>query len=192
LSKYEELNDLALFEKIYQKDSDALEELYERYSPLLYTLLKKITKDERTAEIILSEVFVIVWRKVGLFNFKTGNVFTWLVILTRNRAIDSLKRSRNSSESLDNYNDKYENFFIIPFLDKRIDSLDLKTAMSIKPKMEQALEKLTDAQKYVLHLSFYEGYNLGEIAKKLNIPIETVRDKVMTTVHNLRDNLIGG
>jgi RNA polymerase sigma-70 factor (ECF subfamily) len=192
LSKYEELNDLALFEKIYQKDSDALEELYERYSPLLYTLLKKITKDERTAEIILSEVFVIVWRKVGLFNFKTGNVFTWLVILTRNRAIDSLKRSRNSSESLDNYNDKYENFFIVPFLDKRIDSLDLKTAMSIKPKMEQALEKLTDAQKYVLHLSFYEGYNLGEIAKKLNIPIETVRDKVMTTVHNLRDNLIGG
>jgi RNA polymerase sigma factor (sigma-70 family) len=192
LSKYEELNDLALFEKIYQKDSDALEELYERYSPLLYTLLKKITKDERTAEIILSEVFVIVWRKVGLFNFKTGNVFTWLVILTRNRAIDSLKRSRNSSESLDNYNDKYENFFIVPFLDKRIDSLDFKTAMSIKPKMEQALEKLTDAQKYVLHLSFYEGYNLGEIAKKLNIPIETVRDKVMTTVHNLRDNLIGG
>ena len=127
-----------------------------------------------------------------MFDFKTGNVFAWLIILTRNRAIDSLKRSRPSSEELDHYNDKYENFFIIPYLDKRIDSLDLKTAMSIKSKMEEALEKLTDAQKYVLHLSFYEGFNLDEIAVKLNIPIETVRDKVMITVHNLRDNLIGG
>lgn len=192
MGNFTEMNDLDLFEKIYQKDLDALNELYDRYSPLLFTLLKKITKDEKTAEIILSEVFVIIWRKVNLFNFKTGNVFAWLVLLTRNRAIDSLKRSRPSSEELDNYDDKFENFFIIPYLDKRIDSLDLKTALSIKPKMEQALEKLTDAQKYVLHLSFYEGYNLDEISKKLNIPIETVRDKVMTTVHNLRDNLIGG
>lgn len=192
MGKLEDLSDLELLEKIYQRDPHALEQLYDRYSPLLYTLLKKITKDEKTAEIILSEVFVIVWRKISLFDFKTGNVFAWLTILTRNRAIDSLKRSRPSSEELDHYNDKYENFFIVPCLDKRIDSLDLKTAMSIKSKMEEALEKLTDAQKYVLHLSFYEGFNLDEIAVKLNIPIETVRDKVMTTVHNLRDNLIGG
>lgn len=76
-------------------------------------------------------------------------------------------------------------------LDTNIDSLDLATAMNIKPKMEEALDKLTDAQKYVIHLSFYEGYNTDEIADKLNIPVETVRDKLMTAVHNLKDNLLG-
>jgi RNA polymerase sigma factor (sigma-70 family) len=63
--------------------------------------------------------------------------------------------------------------------------------MNIKPKMEEALEKLTDAQKYVLHMSFYEGFPLNEISEKLNVPIQTVREKVMTAVHNLRNNLIG-
>ena len=72
-----------------------------------------------------------------------------------------------------------------------IDFLDLKTAENIKPKMEAAMDKLTDAQKYVLHLSYYQGYTLGEISSKLNLPIEAVRVKMMGAVHNLRENLLG-
>ena len=192
LNKYVDFTDLELLEKINQKDSRALEELYERYASILYTLVKKIAPDAKTAEIITTDVFVIVWRKAHRFNFKTGNVYTWLVYLTRNRTIDSVKRSRSTSEALDNYDDTYEDYFIVPRLDKKIDSLDLATAMNIKPKMEEALENLTDAQKYVLHMSFYEGFTLNEIAEKLNVPIQTVREKVMTAVHNLRNNLIGG
>ena len=191
LSKYVDFTDLELLEKINQKDSRALEELYERYSSILYTLVKKIAPDVKTAEIITADVFVIIWRKAHRFNFKTGNVFTWLIYITRNRTIDSVKRSRSTSEPLDNYDDPYEDYFIVPELDKKIDSLDLATAMNIKPKMEEALEKLTDAQKYVLHMSFYEGFTLNEISEKLNVPIQTVREKVMTAVHNLRNNLIG-
>lgn len=191
IKKYVDYTDLELIEKIRQKEARALEELYDRYSSLLFTLVKKIAPDDKTAEIILVEIFAIIWNKAERFNFKTGNVYAWLIYLTRNRTVDSLKRSRSASEDLDNYDDAYENFFVIPHLDKQIDSLDLSTAMNIKPKMEEALEKLTDAQKYVLHMSFYEGFTLDEISEKLNVPIETVREKVMTAIHNLRDNLIG-
>ena len=72
---------------------------------------------------------------------------------------------------------------------KRITEIG-NTALKIKPKIEEALEKLTDAQKYVIHLSYYEGYTLNEIAEKLNIPIETVRMKINAALHNLKDNLI--
>lgn len=183
--------DLALLNKISEQDSRAFEELYDRYASILYSLIIKIVPDKRIAEIILVEVFAIVWKKVSQFDLENGSVYTWVITLARNRAIDNIKRTRYSSKSLDVYDDKYEDFFIIPFLDKHIDPLDLKTAMNIKPKMAEALDKLTDAQKYVLHLSYYEGYSLEEISEKLNLPIEAIRVKIMSAVKNLRGKLLG-
>jgi len=189
LNRFKELTDLELMREIANFESRALEELYDRYSPLLYTLIKKITPDEETAEKVLVDVFVIVWRKTFRFNFNNGNVYSWLVTLARNKAVDTLRRSRNSLSTSQIYDDDYEDYFIIPtFLDD-MDSLDLNTAMSLMPKVERALSKLTDTQKYVLHLAYYEGYTIDEIADKLNVPIETVRSKVMNALHNFRDNL---
>ncbi|MFC2084506.1 RNA polymerase sigma factor [Bacteroidota bacterium] len=192
MSKYENLSDLELFEKIATYDTRALEELYERYSPILYSLIKKIVTNKETAEQILIEVFVIVWRKIHLFNFKTGNVYTWLITLTRNRAADSLQRNRASAEDIKNYNDAYEDYFILPMLPKYMDPLDLETALNLKTKVEEALDKLTDAQKYVIHLSFYECHTLDEISEKLNLNADTVRQKLMAAVTNLRDKLLEG
>lgn len=188
MGKYTELNDLELFKRISKYDSRAIEELYNRYSTILFTLIKKIVPTQETAEYILVEVFSIVWRKIEKFDFDNGNVYTWLITLARNRAVDSIKRDRGLS--LEHYDDAYEDFFIIPSLSNDIDKMDLSTARSIKPQIENALAKLTDAQKYVIHLAFYEGYSLDEIAKELNIPIETVRSKVLTALQNLRDNLL--
>jgi RNA polymerase sigma-70 factor (ECF subfamily) len=191
VGKYSGLADLELLNKISAQDSRAFEELYNRYSPILFTLIKKIVPDGRIAEIILVEVFALVWTNSGMFQREKSSVYTWIITLTRNRAVDNLRRTRSPGNSLDVYDKEYEDFFVIPFLDKNIDFLDLKTAENIKPKMEAAMDKLTDAQKYVLHLSYYQGYTLGEISSKLNLPIEAVRVKMMGAVHNLRENLLG-
>jgi RNA polymerase sigma-70 factor (ECF subfamily) len=190
-------------ERVSSNDSKALEVLYNRYSSLLYTLVKKIINDENTAEDILSEIFVIIWRKADQFDLSTGNVYTWLVTLARNKAVDSLKRSRIPEISLPKwqtgeindfeiYNDAYENKYIIPHLSKMIDPLDLRTAFSIKEDVETALNKLTDAQQYVIYLAYYEGLTQKEIANKLNIPLPTVKSKVKIALSNLRENLIKG
>ena len=188
---YKELQDLELMEEIARYDSRALEELYNRYAPLLFTLIKKIAPDEKTAEYILVEVFSIIWRKIHRFDFRAGNVYTWLVTLARNRAVDSVRRNRNSEITREFYDDEYEDFHILPYLSPEIDSLDFETAMKLKPKIETALSKLTDAQKYVIHLAYYDGFTLDEISKKLNIPVNTVRSKVLTALTNLKDNLLG-
>lgn len=189
MNKFKEMTDLELMQEIANYESRALEELYDRYSPLLYTIIKKIAPDEFTAEKILIDVFVIIWRKINKFNFNHGNVYSWLVTLARNKTVDSLRRSRRSLSASLNYDDNYEDYFIIPTFPPDMDSIDLSTALSLKPKVENALSKLTDTQKYVLHLAYYEGYTIDEIARKLNIPIETVRSKVMNALHNFRDNL---
>lgn len=192
MGKYSSLTDLELLRKISAQDSRALEELYDRYSTILYTLIKKIVTDKRIAEIILVDVFSIIWTKSGKLNFENSSVYTWIITLTRNRAVDNLRRTKTPADTPDVYNDEYENYFIIPFLDENIDFLDLKTAANIRPKMAAAMDKLTDAQKYVLQLSYYQGFTLGEISEKLKLPIEAVREKMMGAVHSLRQHLLGG
>jgi len=185
--------DIELMQRVSSNDSKALEVLYNRYSSLLYTLIKKIVKEEKTAEDILSEIFVIIWRKADQFDFNSGNVYTWLVTLARNKAVDSLKRSQlPKNHEIEIYNDVYENKYIIPHLSNFIDPLDIRTAFSIKDDVEAALNKLTDAQQYVIYLAYYEGLTQKEIAEKLNIPLSTVKSKIKIALSNLRENLVKG
>jgi RNA polymerase sigma-70 factor (ECF subfamily) len=180
-----------LIQRVSGNDSKALEALYNRYSPLLYTLIKKIVVDEETAREVLSDVFVIIWRKIDFFDLQTNDVYTWLITLARNKAVDTLRRSKNPTET-EKYDDVYENENIIPLLSPSIDPLDLKTAMNLKDSVEAALNKLTDAQQFVIYLAYYEGLTEKEIAARLKIPVPTVKSKIKIALSNLKDNLIKG
>jgi RNA polymerase sigma-70 factor (ECF subfamily) len=182
--------DIELMQRVAGYDSKALEALYNRYSPILYTLIKKIVNDQKIAEEVLTDVFVIIWRKINFFDFSTKNVYTWLISLARNKAVDTLRRHR--SDPVEEYTEEYENHFIIPQLSHEIDSLDLKTALNIKDSVEKALNRLTDAQQYVIYLAYYEGLTEKEIAAKLNIPLATVKSKIKIASSNLKENLIRG
>ena len=173
--------------KIAGYDSKALEQLYDRYAPLLYTLIRKIVSDKEPAEEILSDVFVIIWRQIDHFDFKTNNVYTWLVTLARNKAIDVL--NRRSGKSLPEYTDDYEREYIIPNLSPEIQPMELADVMNNKAKMEKALGSLTDAQNYVLELSYYGGMDQQEIANKLKIPTVTVKSKLQVAIGNLMQKL---
>jgi RNA polymerase sigma-70 factor (ECF subfamily) len=177
------LTDAEIMLKVAGYDSKALEQLYDRYSPILYTLIKKIVTEKESAEEILSDVFVIVWRQIDQFDFKTNNVYTWLVTLARNKAIDVL--NRKVGKLLPEYDDEYEKEHIVPKLSSEIQALELKEVMNKKEKLEKALNGLTDAQKYVLDLCYYGGMDLTEIAGKMNIPAGTVKSKLQVAFGNL-------
>ena len=190
MGKYKDISDVELLDKIKKFDSRALEELYERYGQLLFSIIFKILKDKQKASEMLVEVFAIIWKKSEKYQSELQNPYTWIVTLTRNKAIDYLKRNEYEDVTPAEYDDEYENNFIIPVLDKTIDRLSYSTAGEMRNKIERAFSGLTDAQKYVITLSFYEGHTIDQISKKLNIPVETVRNKVMTAMGNLRDNLL--
>ena len=183
--------DIELIQRTANYDSKALEALYNRYSSLLYTLIKKIVDDEITAEEVLSDVFAIIWKKANYFDFSTENVYTWIVTLARNKAVDTLKRQKENNNA-EPYSEDFENKYIIPHLSPSIDSLEIKTALSLKENVEIALNKLTDAQQYVIYLAYYEGLTQKEIAAKLNIPLITVKSKIKIALNNLKENLIKG
>jgi RNA polymerase sigma-70 factor (ECF subfamily) len=169
------LNDGELVSNAAVQDMMAFEQLYARYSPLLYSLVKKIVSEKDTAEKILVEVFLIFWKRIE--DFEKQNVFTSLILLARNKALDYLKRQRKNSE-MPEYDDDYERFNILPKLSSKIKPLRLQDAQKIKYEIGEMIKGLTDAQRYVLSLFFFEGLNEIEISLKLKIPLSTVKSKL--------------
>jgi RNA polymerase sigma-70 factor (ECF subfamily) len=188
LSENNNHSDKEIILKVAGNDSKALEELYNRYSPVLYTLIDKIVQDVPAAEDILSDVFVIIWQKIDRFDSEAGNVYTWMINLARNKAIDFVKRERNLEE-MEEYTDEYENENIIPHLSSSAEPLNLDKVLSMKDKVDDSFKKLTDAQRYVLKLAYYKGYNEEEIARELNIPLATVKFKIGNALGNLNKNM---
>jgi RNA polymerase sigma-70 factor (ECF subfamily) len=183
-------SDVEIIQRIASLESKALEALFNRYSELLYTIIKKIVSDERLAGEVLSEVFVLIWKKSRYFDVNTSSVYTWLVFLARNKAVDVIRRLKEGCD-LPEYTEEYEDEFIIPHLSPQIEKIDMRVAAGLKGNVENALTALTDAQQYVLALAFYEGLTENEIAAKLNIPLETVQSKIRTALTNFKSNLMG-
>jgi len=177
------LTDAEIMQKIASYDSKALEELYDRYTPILYTLIKKIVGDKETAEEVLSDVFVIIWKQIDQYEFTKSNVYTWMVTLARNKAIDVMKRKRGKEDR--EYTEEYEREKIVPKLSREIEAMELEGVLGMREKVETAMGSLTEAQRYVLELSYYEGLDETGIAQNLKIPVSTVKSKLQVAISNL-------
>ncbi len=183
-----DVSEIELMQRIFESDSKALEVLYDKYAPLLFTLIKKIVIDEKLAEDILEETFHLIRKKINYFDFSTKNTYAWLINLAKNKAVYEL---RNGKNLLPGDEQEPGNDFIVPKISHLIEPLDLNKALELKPKIEAALNSLTDAQQYVIYLAFYEGLTQEEIAEKLKIPLTTVKSKIKTSLVNLNENLTG-
>ncbi len=176
LSSESRLTDAEIMLKIAGYDSSAVELLYDRYSPVLYALIKKIVPDHELADEILSEVFVITLKQIDQFDFKSSDVYTFLITLARNKAIDSLRRKQGKEKRV--YSEEFEKDEIIPKLSPEIKAMEFSDVMRIKNSVENAINGLTDAQKSLLELSFYEGLDENVIAERLKIPVSSVKSKL--------------
>ena len=121
------------------------------------------------------------------FDINSGNLYSWLINLSRNKALDFIRREK--SLITDEYNDEYENVFIIPTISTLIPSNDLDKTFSNREKIYSAVHNLTEAQQYVLSLAYYDGLTESEIAKKLNIPLLTVKSKIRVALNSVKENL---
>ena len=181
------LTDIELIQRISNRDSKALEALYDRYSPVLYTLVKKIVNDKSKAEEVIAEIFVIIWQKSSKFDVNSDNLYSWLINFSRNKALDFIRRER--ALIVDEYNDEYEDKFIFPNLSTFLPPNDLEKTFNRRDKIYSAFHNLTEAQQYVLSLAYYEGLSESDIASKLNIPLLTVKSKMRVALNSVKENL---
>jgi len=181
LPESNQVTDTSLLQAIARKDEPALAALYDRYRLTLFGLLMRILNSREEAEDVLQEVFLQVWRRAADFDERRGRPFTWLVTLTRSRAIDRL-RQLNSRERLISSDVEVLAFSVLdPAQDAfRSEQRDLVAG---------ALAELSEEQRHTLTLAYFEGLTQSEIAARLSSPLGTVKTRMRSGMIKLRELL---
>ncbi len=176
-----QVSDIALLQAIARGDEASLARLYDQYRVILFGLLVRILNSREEAEDVLQEVFLQVWRRAGDYDEQRGKPFTWLVTLTRSRAIDRLRvlsaRQRLATSVAQ---------------DRPAEASDaLKETVRSEQKdiVRQALAELPEEQRRTLLLAYFEGLTQTEIAAKLNAPLGTVKTRMRSAMTKLRETL---
>lgn len=162
---------------LQQRSDHSFEYLYDNYSGALMGVVNGIIPDQETARDVLQDVFVNIWRKIESYDPTKGRLFTWMINIARNAAIDKL-RSRA-------YQDSFKN--------QRVEeNVDINTAAtSTLPQvadvgLKKVLTKLKEEYRILIDLSYFQGYTHDEISKLLGIPLGTVKTRIRSALTNLR------
>ena len=177
-------------------DRAAFATLYERTSPHLYTVVLRINRDRAQAEDILQEVYVSIWRAAGSFDAAQSQPLTWLTRIARNRAIDSLRRSRTqpqiqSSATLAGGAEPEDDSVYDTVADSAPGPLDLLDRAAEARSLEACMEKLSALQRQSVALAFFHGLSHAEIAEQLRQPLGTVKSWVRRALQSLKGCLQG-
>ncbi|GEC78778.1 MULTISPECIES: RNA polymerase sigma factor [Flavobacterium] len=165
---------------ILKKDQRGFTIMYDMYSKSLFSVISNLVKETEEAEDVLQEVFVKIWKNIETYNETKGRLYTWMLNIARNTAIDKL-RSKGYNNSQKNLSS--DNF--VHLLDdsnkliNRIDTIGIREFVNkLKPKCIQLIELL-----------FFQGYTQQEASDELEIPLGTVKTQNRNCINDLRTYL---
>jgi len=173
--------DERLIEKVAQGDRAAFSLLYDRFSTPLYSLALKMLANEAEAQDLLQEVFLSIWNKAPTYRPERGTAFSWVVSQLRNRAIDRLRARRRHGELLDANAPELE-----PSGSTVATSASNVEFGERAREVRSALDQLSDEQRQVLRLAYFEGLTQSEIAEKLEEPLGTIKARAHRGLARLR------
>lgn len=155
-------------------DQSAVAELYDRYSSVVYAVALRVLGDTGAAEDVLQEVFLQLWRNPGAFDASRGNLGAWLAVITRNRAIDSLRKRRPETDIED---------VIVSVAPDLAAEADRSRAAE---KVRGVLSGMAAPQRSALEMAYFEGLSHSEIATKTGEPLGTIKTRIRAGLMVLR------
>jgi RNA polymerase sigma factor (sigma-70 family) len=177
---YRSFDDEALGNLIAERDSAALEQLYDRHGSACYGLARRIVADEQLAHDVVQEVFLAIWKGSATYDGARGSLTTWLFALTHHKSVDAVRRSQRHSgrrapeEALETETD------LSPGVEEQ--AIDLVRG----DKVRAAVASLPAPQKEALLLAYFGGYTQSEIAAMTNTPLGTVKTRTLAALRRLR------
>lgn len=154
--------------------------LYDHYSGALYGVAFRILKKEEIAEEVLQDIFLRIWDKIENYDDSKGKLFTWMINIARNLAIDKTrsKESNNSRKTDD-----------IDYLVNRIDRQE-NTQLEVDAiGLKEIMMKLSDDQQFIVNQLYLKGYTQSEVAEEFDIPLGTVKTRLRLAMIELRSML---
>jgi len=178
-------DDEKLISLIAQLHEEALAQLFDRYNRLVFSLALVIVRDRETAEEITLDVFMRVWQKAGTYRADQAKVSTWLTHITRNHAIDVLRRQAARPEQHSVILDEAATTSELPDHDPQI----FAEAASQHERIHAALAQIPPDQKQTVLMAYFSGYTQRQIAEVLDQPLGTIKTRIRLALQKLRDLL---
>jgi RNA polymerase sigma-70 factor (ECF subfamily) len=163
----------------------ALEQLYDRYSALVFSVSLRVLYDWQLAEDVTQEVFLRLWQRPESYDPTRGRLLSWLMSVTRNRAIDERRKLSRRVRS----EDGEEPLLTLRDLDARDDPVLGLALAETRAVVRKAMQSLPPAQRQVVELAYFGGLTQTEIADKTGVPLGTVKTRVRLAMRKLRDAL---
>ncbi len=148
--------------------------LYDRYSSIVYSVALRVLGDTGAAEDLVQDIFMQLWRNPGSFDASRGSLGAWLAVISRNRAIDGLRRRRPESDVED---------VIVSVTPDLASEADRARAAE---KVRGLLRGMPVAQRAALEMAYFEGMTHTEIAAKTGEPLGTIKTRIRAGLTALR------
>lgn len=157
-----------------------MEYLYDHYSGALLGVISRIIKKDALAEEILQDVFLKIWDRIDSYDATKGKLFTWMLNIARNQAID---KTRSKEFSKGKKTDDIEN------LVSKVDKKDF-TELSVESiGLAELLKQLPEDQRFVIDQHYLKGYTQAEVSEEFNLPLGTVKTRMRLAMKGLRNLL---
>jgi RNA polymerase sigma factor (sigma-70 family) len=166
-----------LIKLLSAKDKKAFAYLYDNYATSIFGVVFRIVRSEDIAEEILQDAFLKYWNRFGEYDSEKGKLFTWLINIARNIAIDKIRSKE--------FKQRGKTGGIL----ENVSMTDSGYAEKNKPEfigVREMLNVLSAEQKELLELMYFKGYTQSEISEEYGIPLGTVKTRVRSAISRLR------
>jgi RNA polymerase sigma-70 factor (ECF subfamily) len=163
-----------LLDRVRARDQKSMTDLFDRYGSMVYSVALRVLKDPGHAEDVMQDVFFHLWENPKAFIPGRGSLGAWLLVVTRNRAIDALRR-RKPSDPVDDV--------VLPANTNLASEAECRAMMD---KVRPVLDLLPTEQQTSLQLAFFEGLTHSEIAAQTGDPLGTVKTRIRSALISVR------
>jgi RNA polymerase sigma-70 factor (ECF subfamily) len=171
----------SLMDAVRAGDQRAFAELYDRLSPIVFGVVRRVVRDGAMAEDVTQEVFVEIWATAGRFDATRGSVAVWATTIARRRAVDRVRREESQRQRLHAAAARRPDDVPLP-AETVVDTIEAQ-------RVRRALLLLPPDQRQVVSLAFLEGHSHSTIAEDLGIPLGTAKGRVRLGLQRLANAL---
>jgi RNA polymerase sigma-70 factor (ECF subfamily) len=179
------VSDATLVDRVALEDMAALRQLYTRHARTVYVMAAHAV-GPTAAEEVVQDVFVTLWRRAGRFDPARGSLSAWLMAIARHRVLDELASRRRGAEAVANIE-----HLLAAAADRAPQPEDHAERRERGEAVRRALHTLPAEQRQVLVLAYFGGLSQAEMARRLGVPLGTVKKRVRLGLRKLRASLVG-
>jgi RNA polymerase sigma-70 factor (ECF subfamily) len=175
--------DAALVHRLLHQDVNAFEQLYDRHSRIVYSLVLRILQQTQIAEEVVQDVFLQVWRNAAQYQESRGPFVPWLLTMARNRALDTLRLKSERQRRREDQAEELPSISEAPQYEKELDQK--RRAERVRSLMAQ----LSAPQQKAIEMAYFDGLSHSEIAAALQEPLGTVKSWIRNGLLRLKEGL---